>query len=370
MSSNQIHRLGRRDARRIAVRAQLLAAPRPTDVLEVVRRLGIVQVDLTPAVAPNVDLVCWSRLGRAYDPTEVDDLLASHRLLDLDGLLRPADDIALLGAEMRQWPGPEPLREWQIELREWMDANDLCRLDIIDRLREEGPLPAREIDDTCLVPWRSSGWSNNKNVVRMLEMMERRGEVAVVSRERRERVWDLAERVHPRHIEVVPYEDAERALRERRLSALGIARVKRPEVPGEQWGVGDVGERAVVAGVEGEWRVAPEQLGQPFRGRTALLSPLDRLVVDRGRLTELFEYEYYLEMYKPAAKRRWGYFALPVLHGDRLVGKLDAAADHRAGVLRINALHEDVPFTAAMTSAVDREITGLADLLGLEVVRA
>jgi uncharacterized protein YcaQ len=70
-------------------------------------------------------------------------------------------------------------------------------------------------------------------------------------------------------------------------------------------------------------------------------------------------------MYKPAAKRRWGYFALPILHGDRLVGKLDAIVDRRAGVLRVNAIHEDVRFSPAMTKAVRKEIDDLAGWLGL-----
>jgi uncharacterized protein YcaQ len=129
--------------------------------------------------------------------------------------------------------------------------------------------------------------------------------------------------------------------------------------------VGEAGEPAVVEGVNGEWRVDPSYLDGVFKGRTALLSPFDRLIHDRVRAEELFDFEYMLEMYKPAAKRRWGYFALPILHGDRLVGKLDAIADRKVSVLRVNAIHEDVPFTAAMTTAVNREIGDLAFWLGL-----
>jgi uncharacterized protein YcaQ len=132
--------------------------------------------------------------------------------------------------------------------------------------------------------------------------------------------------------------------------------------------VGDAGGPAVVEGVKGEWRVDPRYLDGDFRGRTALLSPFDRLVHDRVRTEELFQFEYTLEMYKPAAKRRWGYFALPILHGDRLVGKLDAIADRKASVLRVNAIHEDVPFTGTITSAVRKEIRDLAGWLGLDAV--
>jgi uncharacterized protein len=130
--------------------------------------------------------------------------------------------------------------------------------------------------------------------------------------------------------------------------------------------VGEVGEPAEIEGVKGEWRVDPSYLGQPFTGRTALLSPFDRLVHDRKRMVEIFEFDYQLEIYKPAAKRRWGYYALPVLHGDRLVGKVDATADRKAGVLRVDAIHEDVPFTKPMTAAVRREIDDLAHWLDLD----
>jgi uncharacterized protein YcaQ len=123
----------------------------------------------------------------------------------------------------------------------------------------------------------------------------------------------------------------------------------------------------VVEGVKGTWRVDPAQLGQPFSGRAALLSPFDRLIHDRKRTVELFEFDYQLEMYKPAARRRWGYFALPVLYGDRLVGKLDAVADRKAGVLRVHAIHRDVAFTGTMTEEIHAEIEDLARWLGLDV---
>ena len=109
-------------------------------------------------------------------------------------------------------------------------------------------------------------------------------------------------------------------------------------------------------------------LGQPFAGRAALLSPFDRLVHDRKRMVELFGFDYQLEMYKPAAKRRWGYFALPILSGDSLVGKLDATADRKGGVLRVDAIHRDVPFDAALTGAVHDEIADLARWLALDLV--
>lgn len=124
---------------------------------------------------------------------------------------------------------------------------------------------------------------------------------------------------------------------------------------------------AVVEGVRGEWRVDPRYLDGGFSGLVAVLSPLDRLIFDRKRMDELFAFDYALEMYKPAAARKWGYFALPVLHGDRLVGKVDAEADRRAGVLLVHAIHEDEPWPAVVREGVQKELRSLASVLGLEI---
>jgi uncharacterized protein YcaQ len=176
--------------------------------------------------------------------------------------------------------------------------------------------------------------------------------------------------VYPADVVVPTVEEAHRAKNERRLTALGIARQKTTAMPVEPADVGEAGEPAVVEGTKGEWRVDPGALGEDFEGRAALLSPFDRLIHDRVRAQELFDFEYTLEMYKPAAKRHWGYFALPVLHDDRLVGKVDATADRKASVLRVNAIHEDVRFTRTMTKAVQSELQDLASWLELGAVDA
>jgi len=202
----------------------------------------------------------------------------------------------------------------------------------------------------------------------MLEFLMMRGEVAIAGRVGRERLWDVPERVYPAGVAVPSVGEALRIRNERRLASLGIARRKTTKMPIEPVDVGDAGEPAVVEGVKAEWRVDPAALGDGFEGRTALLSPFDRLVYDRRRAEELFDFEYSLEMYKPAAKRRWGYFALPILHHDRLVGKIDAKADHEASVLRVHAVHEDVKFTRVLTTAVQAELEDLAAWLGLGAV--
>jgi uncharacterized protein YcaQ len=363
-----IHELSRLDARRIAVRAQLLDRPRPPDLPGVVRQLTLLQIDPTAAIAPNADLVTWSRLGSSYSSADLDRALADRTLLELRAMIRPSEDLALYRADMAGWDrarrGEPP--GWRASYRDWVRANDACRLSILDRLGSSGPLPSRDLPDTCQVPWRSTGWTNNRNVTQLLEFMVLRGEVAIAGRRGGDRLWDLATRVYPDD-PVVPGDEALRIRDERRLRALGIARARGPECPVEPADVGEAGEPAVVAGVKGTWRVDPSLPGQPFSGRAALLSPFDRLIHDRKRTAELFEFDYQLEMYKPAAQRRWGYFALPILYGDRLVGKLDATADRKAGVLRVDAIHQDVPFGKTITAAVDREIRDLARWLELDL---
>jgi uncharacterized protein len=356
-----VHRLTKKQARRIAVRAQLLDAPRPKNLLAVVDRLTLLQVDPTAAVAPNADLVAWSRLGSSYRPEQLKDALEQERtLFEFNALIRPMSDVGLYLAGAGG-------RRTHESVRAWLRDNDRFRRDVLRLLKRSGPLASRDIPDTCVVPWASSGWTNDRNVTQMLEFLQARGEVAISGRVGRERLWDLPERVYPPDAEIPPAEEAERVKNERRLAALGIARAQARGMPMEPIHVGDTGEPAVVEGVNGEWRVDPRYLGDGFKGRTALLSPFDRLIHDRGRTEELFDFEYTLEMYKPAAKRRWGYFALPILYGDRLVGKLDATADRKAALLRVNAIHEDVPFSRTLTAAVRKEIGDLAAWLGLDV---
>ncbi len=354
-----VHRLTRESARRIAVHAQLLDLPRPTGVVEVVDRLTILQIDPTSAIAPSADLVLWSRLGSRYRPADLVTALERDRtLVETVAYIRSARDVPAVLADAPTHPSSA----------QWLEANDAFRRDILGLLQDRGPLLSRDIPDTSAVPWPSSGWTNNRNITKMLELLAHRGQVAISARKGRERYWDLPERVYAAEPHPLAADAATTYRNERRLAALGIARATGPVIPGESPYVGGAGEEAEVEGVPGTWRVHPAYLDQAtFTGRTALLSPFDRLVHDRVRAEQLFDFEYVLEMYKPAAKRRWGYFALPVLHEDRLVGKLDATADRKAGALVVNATHEDLPLTDAVRTGIDAEIADLAAWLGLTV---
>ncbi|HSS81087.1 MAG TPA: crosslink repair DNA glycosylase YcaQ family protein, partial [Gaiellaceae bacterium] len=203
-----MHELTKAQARRIAVRAQLLDAPRPTGLLEVVQRLTLVQIDPTAAIAPNADLVLWSRLGSSYRPEDLKRALEEERtLFELDALIRPVGDLALYLAGADERPSYE-------HTREWLHKNDGFRRDLLKRLRSSGPVSSRELPDTAAVPWSSTGWTHNRNVTQMLEILLNRGEVAISGRVGRERLWDLPERVYPA-VAVPSVEEAERAKDER-----------------------------------------------------------------------------------------------------------------------------------------------------------
>jgi uncharacterized protein YcaQ len=356
--------LSRQDARRIAVRAQLLDAQRPDDLLETVRQLTFVQVEHTASIAPTADLVLFSRLGATYRPEQLEDaLFRDFTLVELDLLARPMEDLALFRAQMASGPERESTRRW-------MDDNDEFRGDVLELLEVDGPQAARDIPDTSIVSWPSSGWNNNRNVMMMLENLARVGEIAVAGRRGRDRLWDLAERVYHADLPTVPLEEALRIRDERRLRSLGVVRNRTPDLPVETTRVGSAGVAATIDGLPGEWRLDPEALDRTFDPRTALLSPFDGLIRDRKRMSDLFELDYALEMFKPAAKRRWGFYALPILHGDRLIGKVDATANREAGTLVVHAIHEDAPFEPAVSTAVGDEVGALAEWLGLTVAHS
>lgn len=348
-------------ARRIAVGAQLLDAPRPDDLLEVIRQLTFVQLEPTAYVAPTADLVLWSRLGSSYRPEHLTRALeAESSLFELNLYARPMEDLALYRAEMDLPPKYE-------KTRIWLDDNTEFREDVLDLLEVEGPMTAGEIPDTSIVSWQSSGWNQNRNVMMMLEILMARGKVAVAGRRGRDRVWDLAERVYHADIQPLPVDEAKRERDRRRLRAFGVMPAKTTDLPVETTRVNDAGEEATIEGVRGTWRVDPDALGRDFEGRTAIISPFDGLVRDRKRMLDLFGFDYALEMYKPKAKRRWGYYALPILHGERLVGKVDAQSDFERGDLRVDAIHEDEPFTAEIRDGVHAELEDLARWQGLSL---
>lgn len=355
-----VHALSRDEARRIIVRAQLLDAERPGDVVEVAEQLGKIKIDPMAVIAPCEHTVGWSRIGWSYEPGQLKKAVEDdHLLFEFDGAFRATSLLPFMRVRM----GLEFLHP---STRQWVEANDRFRSDIVARLRAEGPLPAGAIDDTSQVAHRSeAGWYGPTQVPRMLEVLQHTGDVAVVRREGRNRIWDIADRAYPVAAADVSPEDARTALEERRLQAAGLAKQKAP------WSrVGMAGEAAVVQDSAWKFRVDPaaiEALGDDRGGRVAILNPYDSVLFDRPRLTEVFGFTYVLEQFKPASQRVYGKFAHPILVGDRFVGLLDAAVDRKREELQVTAIHELVPFEPEEHDMIRAELTDLASWLGVTI---
>jgi len=316
------------------VRAQLLDGT-ATSVLDTVRRLGFLQMDPISTVAPPQQLVLFSRLG-AFDVAELDRLVWEERkLFEWNAFIWPIEDLPLVRARMRR----RRLREnaWT---RDFLRANARFRRYVLRELEQNGPLLSRQLEHDLMAPGEAHRWWGTRQVRLMLELLHGRGEIAVAGRAGKQRLWDIAERVLP-ETEKVPLREAERLIEQKRRRSLGIWKAR------------------------GTWRTHPDVSDEPVPKRVTFLSPFDRLVHDRDRAEELFGFHYRLEMYVPKAKRRYGYYVLPILAGDRLVGRIEPQFDRKERVLRVNGVWwED----GARPVSLERPLESLARFLGAESV--
>jgi uncharacterized protein len=373
-------------ARRLAVTAQRLDGPAPRrrpgreEIMDVVRAIRCLQLDPTSVVARNHLLVVYSRLG-AFDTALLEQLAYEDRALfeywAHEASLVLAEDLPLHSFMMRT-----PLRgiSWHERMQAWWDVNETFRTYILDRLRADGPLPPGEFEDRAAQPWLSLGWNHQRNVSRMLEFMWVRGQLGVAARVGGNRLWDLMERCLPPDAvdeELSPDELTRRAAL-LALRALGVARTphirahftrrRYPNLPQVLQRLSDEGTIVPlqIDGLKGAWWVRADDVdalqGDSFKPRTALLSPFDNLLCDRGRTEELFGFSHKLEIYTPKAKRQWGFFVLPILHGDRLIGRADLAVDRGAGRLIAHAIYSEptAPRGKAVIRAIRRELERLA----------
>jgi uncharacterized protein YcaQ len=292
-------------ARRIAVRAQLLDGS-ATGVLDTVRKLGFLQLDPISSVAPPQHLVLWSRLGHAYDPAELDRLLWEERaLVEWDAYLWPAEDLPLLRARMRRKDRPLDRR-----IDAYLKEHAAFRRYVLRELERRGPLLSREIEDHAPSGREGHRWWGERKMGLMLGLLNARGEVAVVGRRGKQRVWDLAERWYP-ETERPTWREAKAVFEEKRFRSLGV-KLER-----------------------GRLLAHPDADDRPVGTRLTFLSPFDQLVHDRDRAHALWDFYYRLEMYVPKAKREYGYYVLPILRGDRVVGRIEPVHDRRAGTVRV-----------------------------------
>jgi uncharacterized protein YcaQ len=325
-------------ARRIAVRSQLLDGS-ADDVLATVRRLGFLQIDPISTVAPPQRLVLWSRLG-PYDSAELDRLLWEERkLFEWGAFIWPIEDFPLIRARMRRRRGKY---KYEQQGTEFLRTNARFKRHLLRELEERGPLLSREIEADLMVSKDPHDWWGSRKVGLMLELLEGRGVVAIVGRRGKQRVWDLAERWYP-EAESMPWPEAERLLAEKRFRSLGVRFEK------------------------GEWQAHPDAEDGPVPKRVTFLSQFDRLIHDRDRAVALWDFHYRLEMYVPKAKREYGYYVLPILRGDRLIGRIDPVLDRKTGVLKVNSVHWEA---GVKPVSLQKPLRSLASFIGAGSIEA
>ena len=328
------------EARRIAVRAQLLDGS-TTTVLDTVRRLGFLQIDPISTVAPPQYLVLWSRLGK-YDRAELDRLLwEEKKLFEWNAFIWPIEDLPLLQARMRAPWGQLKWQRWQ---KAFMQEQASLRRYVLRELEQRGPLLSRELEHhAARAKERYVWWGTRAHLMWMLELLHTRGRVAVAGRQSGQRLWDLAERWYP-ETDTVPLAEARRLLDEKRFRALGVRREK------------------------GRLVVHPEAVDGRVGTRITFLSPFDRLIHDRDRAEALWDFFYRLEMYVPKAKREYGYYVLPILRGDRIIGRIEPALDRKTGVLRVHGVFAEPGAPASAGPGIARTARNLAKWLGAKEV--
>jgi uncharacterized protein len=387
-------------ARRLAISRQRLTGPRPEasteKIMELFADLGCVQIDPVRVVEKTQLLVLHSRLKK-IDPALLDRLLWEERLLfeywaHAASIVRMAD-FPIFGARMRWWQ--ERMSGWNQRVNDWLSSSEELRQYILDELAANGPLSASELAEGSARSWESPDWTSVQSIGVMLDDLWSKGQVLVATRDNGPKRWDISERLLPPGAweQVVDLPEAVSLAAQRSLRALGVGTARHIRQHFTRNGYPDLAQ--VLKGLEkdglirpvaiadgearrpGKWYVHCEdealidelEAGQ-WQPRTVLLSPFDNLICDRRRTEELLDFHYRVEIYVPKAKRKYGNYVMPILHGDRLIGRLDPKMDRQNGRLEINAVYAepDAPRSKSVARAIRAAVEDLAGFLGADDV--
>lgn len=375
-------------ARRLAVARQRLSGPRQKpvttdDIHELARAIGCLQLDPTGIVARNHLLVVFSRLG-PFDPKLFDILLWDERRLyeywAHQASIVPTDDRALHAALPPYWDEPRTTASWMTQQARFTKL-------VLERLAANGSVRASDFEEHA--ERYESGWGKRTPIADSLALLWFQGRIVPAGRAGGARRWALADAWFGRPLANIPARPI--ALREaavRSLRALGIAtqqQVKLHFIRHRYQGLEDLWKQLeadhvivpVELGIKGDWYMHADDIGvlerieaAEFEPRTTLLSPFDNLICDRNRTLALWGFDFKLEIYVPKSKR-WGYFVMPLLHGDRIIARFDLAADRKAGVLNIIGERWEPGWEGARrpARATKRALDELASFLGLTTYR-
>jgi len=392
-----VRRIDLATARRLAIAKQRLSgtAPRssPAKVLDVVRSIRCVQLDPISVVARSPLLVLRSRI-EGFDAKHLDRLLWRDRTLfeywAHAASIVLTEDFAIHRYRMRNFPSDDD--GWGRRFGAWVERNAALKRSVLRDVRRRGPLRLRDLSDRAVSDsWVSTGWTRDRNADQMVRYLWVRGTLMVADRRGLEKWWDLTERIIPAEARGERIRDLEVTRRAAQLSlrALGVATAthirahftirRYPELAQVLAVLERSGtvERVDVGGLPGAWYVHRDDLAlldrverDRWEPRSTLLSPFDNLIHDRKRAEAMFDLDYRMEIYVPKAKRRFGYYAMPLLHGERFVARVDSAADRERGRLVVNAVHAEDGTRAAreLGPVVAGAIHELAAWLGAKTV--
>ncbi len=388
-------------ARRLAVSAQRLnylpEKPNKVAMLDMVRQIGCVQIDPINVVARNPLLILWSRLGN-YDLADFEALLWKDRAL-FEYWAHAASIVLVEDFPIHQVQMVNFSRgngKWAKRVRKWMEINEPFRQYIFDELHARGPLFTAEFEDRSVSTWESSGWTSNRNLPMMLSFMWEQGDITVTRRDGKgfglKKQWGLLEQHMPQWAghEPLPRHEVVALAAQKSLKALGVGTEKHIKNHFIRGGYPDLKE--VLAELVGNGRIHPVTISEwpnetwyihndtlpelekiqagDWHGRTALLSPFDNLICNRERTEQLFDFHFRIEIYVPKAKRQYGYYVLPILHGDQLVGRIDPKLDRKTGTLHVHAVYAEewVGATAVDSHTFHATIKQLAEFLSAKQI--
>lgn len=377
-------------ARRLAIARQRLTGPLPeptTDtMLSVVRDLGCVQIDPINAVARSHQLVMFSRLG-PYDVADLNKFIYEDKQV-FEYWAHCAsfvltEDFQLFQHRMQAYP-QRPVS------KKWLAENQKLKRYVLNNIRKQGPVLSRHLEEEGIDPkaWVSTGWSSGRNISRMLDMLWIGGQITVSGRDGVQKKWDLIDRVLP---EWTPREKLDPQVREQRavlkaVRALGVGTLRDinahytrmsyahlKQTIGELLADGQLVQVTVAdkkTAWPGVWYMAASSLPQveqleagDWQPRTTLLSPFDNLICDRRRTEFMWDFFFRIEIYVPEPKRKWGYYVLPILHGDQLIGRVSPQMDRARNVLTVDAVYAEAG-APKVGKAVRGAIESLATFLG------
>ena len=387
-------------ARRLAITKQRLSGPSPAatreGIMETVRSIGCLQLDPISVVARNHLLILWSRLGN-YRMEELDALVWEERKLfeywahAASLVLTEEYPIQMRGM---RWHQRDQAGREQRE-KEWLERNGSFREYVLGEIRERGRLQAKDFTDTSSSSWTSTNWSDERNITGMLDRLWMRGEVMVAGRKNGQRLWDLAERVLPDWTprEALSDRECTHIAAQKSLRMLGVATAKQiknnytryryPYLTQVLKGLEKEGaiQEVAVGGdgtmLPGTWYIHRDDLpvlegieAGDWQPRTTLLSPFDNLIAYRERTEELFDYRFRVEIYVPKHRREYGYYVMSILHGDRIIGRIDPVMDRKAKRLNINAVYAEphAPMTSEAAQCIAASVADLATFLGAKSI--